>query len=180
MKLPANHRRKSTNLYPYVEKKPMPIKTNNRFQHGTQSFNMTPVIDIVFQLIIFFAVACQFIEAENFPVAVPDECAFAESGLERTGQVTTVTVIRTTEEKTDFAVGAEKVMATNYADIVERLAKSIDTRLKNLPAKDRIVILRIDKDVPFAKAQYALASVAASCATDIRLAVLKDKGANLQ
>jgi len=144
------------------------------------SFNMTPVIDIVFQLIIFFAVACQFIEAENFPVAVPEECGFAESDLEHRGQVTTVTVIRTTEEKTDFAVGAEKVTATNYADITEKLAELIDARLKGLPAEGRVVILRIDKDVPFDQAQYALAGVAASSATDIRLAVLKDKGANLQ
>jgi biopolymer transport protein ExbD len=158
----------------------MPIRTSNKFQRGTPSFNMTPVIDIVFQLIIFFAVACQFIEAENFPVAVPEECGFAESDLEHRGQVTTVTVIRTTEEKTDFAVGAEKVTAANYADITEKLAELIDARLKDLPTGDKTVILRIDKDVPFDQAQYALAGVAASCATDIRLAVLKDKGANLQ
>ncbi len=145
-----------------------------------RSFNMTPIIDIVFLLIIFFLVVCQFIEAENFPVAVPDECGFAESDLERRGRVTTVTVIRTTEERTDFAVGAEKIAGASYADIVEKLTELIDVRLKDLPADDRIVILRIDKDVPFAQAQYALAGVAASSATDIQLAVLKDKGTNLQ
>jgi biopolymer transport protein ExbD len=139
---------------------------------------MTPVIDIVFQLIIFFAVACQFIEAENFPVTVPDKCGFAENDLEHTGQITTVTVIKTTEEKTDFAVGAEKVTATNYADITEKITELVDARLKDLPAEGRVIILRIDKDVPFAEAQYALAGVAASCATDVRLAVLKDKGTN--
>lgn len=145
-----------------------------------RSFNMTPIIDIVFLLIIFFLVVCQFIEAENFPVAVPDECWFAESDLERRGRVTTVTAIRTTEERTDFAVGAEKIAGASYADIVEKLTELIDVRLKDLPADDRIVILRIDKDVPFAQAQYALAGVAASSATDIQLAVLKDKGTNLQ
>jgi biopolymer transport protein ExbD len=141
---------------------------------------MTPIIDIVFLLIIFFLVVCQFIEAENFPVAVPDECRFAESNLEHRSPVTTVTVIRTTEERTDFAVGAEKIAGASYADIVEKLAESIDMRLKDLPADDRTVILRIDKDVPFAQAQYALAGVAASNATDIQLAVLKDKSTNLQ
>ena len=145
-----------------------------------RSFNMTPIIDIVFLLIIFFLVVCQFIEAENFPVAVPDECGFAESDLERRGRVTTVTVIRTTEERTDFAVGAEKIAGASYADIVEKLTELIDVRLKDLPADDRVVTLRIDKDVPFAQAQYALAGVAASSATDIQLAVLKDKGTNLQ
>ncbi len=158
----------------------MPLRTNNKFQGGMRSFNMTPIIDIVFLLIIFFLVVCQFIEAESFPVAVPDECGFAESDLERRGRVTTVTVIRTTEERTDFAVGAEKIARASYADIVEKLTELIDVRLKDLPADDRIVILRIDKDVPFAQAQYALAGVAASSATDIQLAVLKDKGTNLQ
>jgi biopolymer transport protein ExbD len=158
----------------------MPLRTNNKFQGGMRSFNMTPIIDIVFLLIIFFLVVCQFIEAENFPVAVPDECRFAESDLERKSLVTTVTVIRTTEERTDFAVGAEKITGASYADIVEKLTELIDVRLKDLPADSRVVTLRIDKDVPFAQAQYALAGVAASSATDIQLAVLKDKGTNLQ
>jgi hypothetical protein len=35
--------------------------------------------------------------------------------------------------------------------------------------------LRIDKDVCFAEAQYALAGIAASSATDVQLAALKDK-----
>jgi biopolymer transport protein ExbD len=158
----------------------MPLRTNNKFQGGMRSFNMTPIIDIVFLLIIFFLVVCQFIEAENFPVAVPDECGFAESDLEHRSPVTTVTVIRTTKERTDFAVGAEKITGANYADVVEKLTELIDTRLKDLPADGRIAILRIDKDVPFAQAQYALAGVVASCATDIQLAVLKDKGTDLQ
>ena len=175
----------------------MPLRTNNKYQGGMRSFNMTPIIDIVFLLIIFFLVVCQFIEAENFPVSVPDECRFAESDLERRGQMTTVTVIRTTDatlrssedslsslrstrERTDFAVGAEKIAGANYADIVEKLTELIDVRLKDLPAESRVVILRIDKDVPFYQAQYALAGVAASCARDIQLAVLKDKGTNLQ
>jgi biopolymer transport protein ExbD len=158
----------------------MPLRINNKFQGGMRSFNMTPIIDIVFLLIIFFLVVCQFIEAENFPVAVPDECGFAENEPEREGRVATVTVIRTTEEKIDFAVGAEKITAASYSDIAEKLSELVDKRLKNLPSDDRVVILRIDKDVPFAQAQYALAGVAASCARDIQLAVLKDKSANPQ
>ncbi len=39
----------------------------------------------------------------------------------------------------------------------------------------RAVTLRIDKNVCFAEVQYALAAVAASCAVNVRLAVLKDK-----
>ena len=144
------------------------------------SFNMTPIIDIVFLLIIFFLVVCQFIEAENFPVTVPDGCEFAQSDSEPGAQVTTVTVMRTNIERIAFAVGSEKITASSYADIVEGLAQLIDIRLRNLPPERRVVTLRIDKDVCFADAQYALAAVAQSSATDIQLATLKDKRVGLK
>ena len=141
------------------------------------SFNMTPIIDIVFLLIIFFLVVCQFIEAENFPVTVPDGCEFAQSDSEPGAQVTTVTVMRTNTERIAFAVSSEKITASSYADIVEGLARLIDIRLRNLPPERRVVTLRVDKDICFGEAQYALAAVAQSSATDIQLATLKDKQA---
>lgn len=144
------------------------------------SFNMTPIIDIVFLLIIFFLVVCQFIEAENFPVTVPAGCEFAKSDSEPGAQVTTVTVMRTSAERIAFAVGSEKITASSYADIVEGLARLIDIRLRNLPPERRVVTLRVDKDICFGEAQYALAAVAQSSATDIQLATLKDKRVGLK
>lgn len=153
------------------------LRTTGQFSRGVRSFNMTPVIDIVFLLIIFFLVVCQFIEAENFPVEVPDDCEFAQSDDERRAQAATVTVMKTDKQRSDFAVGSVKITESTYADIVERVAELIDTQLKNLPPGNRVVTLRIDKDICFAEAQYALAGVAASSATDIQLAALKDKRA---
>ncbi len=158
----------------------MSFRIDGQSRSGVRSFNMTPIIDIVFLLIIFFLVVCQFIEAENFPVAVPDGCEFAQSEPEAEAQLTTVTVMKTTEERSCFAVGSEKIAALSYADVVERIAELIDARLKDLPAEGRIVTLRIDKDVCFSEAQYALAGVAASSARDIQLAALKNKRADLE
>jgi biopolymer transport protein ExbD len=141
---------------------------------------MTPIIDIVFLLIIFFLVVCQFIEAENFPVAVPDGCEFAQSEAEPGPQLTTVTVIKTIEGASDFAVGSVKIAESDYGGLVDKLAELIDVRLKDLPADNRVVTLRIDRNVCFADAQYALAAVAASTATDIKLATFKDKRADSQ
>lgn len=148
---------------------------SGRFRGGTRSFNMTAVIDIVFLLIIFFMVVCQFIEAENFTVAVPDGCEFAESDFGSHVGITTVTVMRTDETGVDFAVGSEKLSASSYSEIVDRLAELIDIRLKDARPNQRVITLRIDKDVCFAEAQYALAAIAASSATNIQLATLKDK-----
>ncbi len=139
------------------------------------SFNLTPVIDIVFLLIIFFALVLKFIEAENFSVTVPQNCRFAQSEIDSQAVLATITIMKNEEGKSDFAVGAEKVTGANYGEIAGKLAILIDSRLKGLPADKRIVTLRIDKDIPYAEAQYALAAVAKSTATDIRLAALKEQ-----
>jgi len=144
---------------------------------GTQSFNMTPMIDIVFLLIIFFLVVFQFIEAENFPVAVPENCEFAEQTEDRKSVLTTVTVMKTEQDKVNFAVGSQKIAAASYPDVVEQLTRLIDMQLKDLPAAERIVTLRIDEDIDYFHAQYALAAVSASTAGDIQLAVFKEKRA---
>jgi biopolymer transport protein ExbD len=139
----------------------------------SMSFNMTPVIDIVFQLIIFFSLVCQFAGAENFPVNVPAGCDFAQNEIESAGQLITVTVIKNEKGKSDFAVGSEKVSASNYQKVADRITILLDAQLKDLPTDKRIVTLRIDKDISYAEAQYALAGIAKSSATDIRLAVMK-------
>ena len=153
------------------------IKAPNLFYRNSnsESFNMTPIIDIVFLLIIFFLVVCKFIEAENFPVDVPDDCKFAQNDTEPGSAVATVTVVREAYDKVGFAVGPEKISPWSYTDITEKIAELINERLKGFPDDHRVVTLRIDKDICFAQAQYALAGVAASSATDIQLAVLKDK-----
>jgi len=136
---------------------------------------MTPIIDIVFLLIIFFLVVCKFIEAENFSVNVPDDCRFAQSKTQHEGQVTTVTVIKRAGRECDFAVGSEKIVSSDHSDIADRIAMLIDSQLNKLPVELRVVTLRIDEDVCFTQAQYALAGIAQSCARDIQLSVLKHK-----
>jgi len=149
-----------------------------RRRPGSAGFNMTPIIDVVFLLIIFFLVACRFIEVEDFPAAVPDSCEFAQSDTEVGVQTATLTVMKRPGEEITFAVGSEEIPAHDdpaAAGTAERLAEMIDERLKDLPPDKRIVRLRIDKEIPFAQAQYALVAVAQSTATDIQLAVLKDR-----
>ena len=64
--------------------------------------NMTPIIDVVFLLIIFFLLVSQFVEAENFEVTVLDNCAFAEKPKEQAAQITTLTILKT-EAGDEFA-----------------------------------------------------------------------------
>ncbi len=144
------------------------------------SFNMTPVIDIVFLLIIFFLVVCRFIEAENFPVTVPDDCKFAQSEPEPGAQLVTVTVMKTDEGTSSFAVGSQIFYASDEPDFVGKMTELLDARMENLPPENRTVVLRIDKDICFSDAQYALAAIAASSATDVQLAAIKNSSNNSQ
>ena len=145
-----------------------------QYQPTVQSLNVIPFIDILFQLIIFFALVCQFIDTDNFDVSIPDRCKYAENKQDTRTQLTTVTVMKN-KDNVDFAVGPEKVTSQSRIGAAGRIAQLLDTRLKNLSPADRVVVLRIDRDVPYADAQYALAGIAKSCASDIQLAVLKEK-----
>jgi biopolymer transport protein ExbD len=152
----------------------MAFEVPKKYRGTVQTLNVIPFVDVLFQLIIFFALACQLIATENLQVYVPDNCNFASSDDQREAQITTVTVMKDEGGKSSFSVGSQKVELSNYDQMAEKVAELLDARLKDLPANSRVVTLRIDKDIPYAEAQYALAAVAKSTATDIRLAAIKD------
>jgi biopolymer transport protein ExbD len=145
-----------------------------QYRPSIQSLNVIPFIDILFQLIIFFSLVCQFIDTDNFKVSIPDRCKYAADKQDIRTQLTTVTVMKN-KDNVDFAVGPEKITSQSRSATADKIAQLLDSRLKNLSPADRVVVLRIDKDVPYSDAQYALAGIAKSAACDIQLAVLKDK-----
>jgi len=153
----------------------MLFKVPKLYRGTVQSLNVIPFVDILVQLLIFLVLTCQFIEVNNLPVTLPDRCNFADSNDQREIQMTTVNVIKTGRDKSDFIVGSDKIAETDYHEITNKVAALLDARLKDLPAESKVVTLRIDKDVSYAVAQYALAGIAASTATDIRIAVMKDE-----
>lgn len=139
------------------------------------SFNMTSLIDIVFLLIVFFVVVSQFIEAENFSIKLPDNCRFAEDQIATVAQFTTVSVFKNNVGEVEFAVGDERIASEEGPELVERIGGLINDGLKAVPAENRTVTLRIDKDISFRHAQYALVAIAESKTQDIRIAVLKER-----
>lgn len=143
-------------------------------QTDIDRFDMTPIIDIVFLLIIFFLLVCQFIVAENFDVTVPDDISSAQPAP-ADQQMTTVTVMPADAGGALYAVGSEIIAAPSGRDISYAIAGEIDTQLQHLPRERRVVCLRIDKDICFRDSQYALAGIIRSTATDMKLAVTKQK-----
>lgn len=152
----------------------MLLKIAERFRCEGLIFNMTPVIDIVFLLIVFFVVVFQFIGTEGPQVQLPAECSFAENINENRPWPATITAGRTDDGQIVFAVGPENIKAESKAELIQTMQKSLDGHLSNLPGQERVVVLRIDKDISFADAQYALAAAAASSANRMRLATLAE------
>lgn len=138
------------------------------------NFDMTPIIDIVFLLIIFFMLVCQFIVAENFEVSVPDKASNAQERTEQSENFTTVTVINS-EDGPIFAAGAQQISGSSKSKIVEALTAAIDKKFENVKSDKKIVCLRIDREIPYRQSQLILAAVALSRATDVKLAVNKQK-----
>ena len=141
-------------------------------------FNMAPIIDIVFLLIIFFMLVCQFIVAENFDLNVPDNITEAEPAEAAQDKTTTVTVMFDQSGNIAYAVGSQIISDSPGRpgpQTIEAIASAIDSRMQNLPEDKRVVLLRSDKNIPFKNAKYALAAVSRSSATDIKWAVNKQK-----
>ena len=136
-----------------------------------QSFNMTPIIDVVFLLIIFFMLVCQFIVAENYDVTVPDKITSAHDEKNE-DKLTTVTVMRQDNGLIAYAVGSER-FDSNTKALAEKIAKRIDAQLNRLSGNEKIVNLRIDKEIDYRHSQYALAGISKSGATKIKMAVTK-------
>lgn len=136
------------------------------------SFNMTPIIDVVFLLIIFFMLVCQFIVAENFEVNIPYDTHNAQQQPQEKEMITTVSVMKSGNDEITYAVGSEIITASGKQELIGKIAAAVDAQLDPIKQKRKIVCLRIDRDIAYSNTQNVLAAIAESVATDIQLAVI--------
>lgn len=152
----------------------MPLRIAERFKSEGPSFNMTPVIDIVFLLIVFFVVVFQFIGSDDSQVQLPADCSFAESPDEDRSLLATITASITDDGGITFSVCGKTIHSQDKHKLMKLIRTSLDERLHTLPESQRQVVLRIDKNIVFADAQYILAAAAESLANKLRLATLAE------
>ena len=140
---------------------------------GGETFDMTPIIDVVFLLIIFFMLVCQFIVAENFEVQVPEEIVTAHDSRGHEDLMTTVTVMEGADGRVEFAVGSRTLTLEDFRSAPALIAAAIDEQLRPVRTDLRVVRLRCQKTVPFGMVKYALEGISRSTASDIQWAVFK-------
>lgn len=136
-----------------------------RDKNDSLNLNLTPVIDIVFLLIIFFLLVCNFISTDSAQVNVPENCQNARSYNRQTQLIDLA--VSTSDDKVYYFV------QSSPADVTT-LPKVLNDHLQKFPEDKRIINLRIDRNISFDKAKHALAAIAQSNATDIRISSFKD------
>lgn len=133
-------------------------------------FDLTPFIDVIFLLIIFFMLVCQFFAAEMFEVDLPDKIASAQESAP--GPVVTITVMQK-DGRVSYATGSD-ILPSDQPQLLGRMiASAIDSQ----PVKDgqdKIVCLRCDKQVAFSQVRPVLDGIAKSTAQKVQWAILTD------
>ncbi len=108
------------------------MRRSRRFVRSSLSLDLTPMVDVVFLLIIFFMVSTTFITLESgLPVDLPE----AQSSQPQPSDLPTVTI---TADETIYLAGAEIV----EENLVASLRMQLDT------SGVGVVVLRADKTVP--------------------------------
>jgi len=146
---------------------------------------MTPMIDVVFLLIIFFMLSCLFIVQENYTLEVPDNCpaAIVPDALDRNAITMSVfadpSVEKTAQQKKPvlFAVRAKlfNPRSSDYTGnpdkLLDDMTESIGRQAKN--KTNPLVYLRADRDLTYGDVQNSLIALSRAGINRVQLAVFR-------
>ena len=133
-------------------------------------FNMTAMIDIVFLLIIFFMLVCQFITRENYSLILPDACPSAVVDDTHDESAVTVSVFKDSGDGLTYAVRGLRFMGTDV-NLVSEMSREI--RFETGRKKDTVVHLRADGELSYVEVQTALKALARAGVERVQLAAYR-------
>ncbi|MBI9015936.1 MAG: biopolymer transporter ExbD [Phycisphaerae bacterium] len=123
----------------------MKLYLKNKKYHSDPQFNMTPMIDVVFLLIVFFMLVCQFISQENYRLVVPDDCQTVIKPEDPDPQAIIVNVYLE-DVQIVYAVGGKEIRHTDDTEqLTEILTEAI--REKNTTKTQPRILLRAHRNL---------------------------------
>ena len=155
---------------------------------SSMHFNLTPLIDIIFLLNMFFMLACSFIIFKNYQVHIPEDCPAAV--LPDKVKESTVTIsVFPGGAKSEGAAEAEKIGGVIFAireekyeltpargpaqGLINELAQAIQRQAGANP--DQLVHLRADRDLEYKDVQHALRALSQAGQKRIQLAAFQNE-----
>ncbi len=113
--------------------------------------DMTPMIDVTFQLIIFFMLAISFAEADQDQrIKLP----LSELAKPPEGQLETPLTLQLTDQRT-IIFGAQEVTLDRLKPLLEVEWELLSRRRKTEP-RDATIVLRGDRDAPVGEVQQVM------------------------
>ena len=152
---------------------------NSRFKSKMASFNMTPMIDVVFLLIVFFMLICQFISQDNERLAVPDNCSTAiDDPVNMENEIVIQVWSRTgNKDNVVYSIGqSDFYLENDDQDSSTKLIMDISQSLKDSATgmKNPVIRLRGDGSLSCSQVRPAIKAAATAGLANIRFAAFKD------
>jgi len=137
-------------------------------------FNMTPMIDVVFLLIIFFMVVSKFASAEHVPMELPQP----QHSQARQVKLRDRVIINCQARETPAGPRVLYRVGPNPPESLEQISNRLARAQAAARAEDRelIVVLRADRRLPFAEVRAALEVVRENEIEQLRLVALVGEG----
>ncbi|WP_184303461.1 ExbD/TolR family protein [Aporhodopirellula rubra] len=145
-----------------------PSSNRSNSRRGQDRISMTPMIDIVFLLIIFFLVSSHLSRQENrHPVTL------ASAGTGRLPDSEAGPLTLTLDANSKIYFGGEVISMTELPDRIRDWVNGRDESTANRPTQVR---LRIDQSVPYGKIEPVLKEIASLQIRDVSIVVNPNSG----
>ena len=137
-------------------------------------FNMTPMIDVVFLLIIFFMLVSNFASAENVPMELPKPFKSQAKQVKLRDRV----IVNCQMGEVDLSEGVRYRVGPNPPEGLEQIAVRL-AKAKAAAAdegRELIVVIRADRRLPFADVRAAMQIVSDNEIRQMRLVAHLSQG----
>jgi biopolymer transport protein ExbD len=149
-----------------------PRKFSSRFGSGDVAFNMTPMIDVTFQLIIFFILASQMASGTLAKVDLPRPYRSAAVAHARSGEdKVIVNVLRDAAGGAVYKIEGRSIAAARAGELREILAG------RRAAGQGPLLEVRADRRAPYAAVAPVLDAAARAGYTRMNITALLEAGA---
>lgn len=134
--------------------------------HGSLEFNMTPMIDVTFLLIIFFLLASHFAQQEmQLELPLPSAASGHAPGDETHRRITINVLADGQMQLAGQALGRD--------ELARRIG--FEAQQKQEPGRELEVRIRCDRDVPYRQVEPIMLACAASGVWKVTFAVVRQE-----